>query len=302
MNWLWTSALRAMAACLPALAIALLAGCGESRRPPQKTPNVPKVAASQPATSAPPAQAGTSDIAAPPTQPSEAPAEEEETPPKPLPPPPEVEGLKRLGPEVDVWLDAKNKRVVMVGEICRREGQLEMFACLKNSKEHESIVAIKTQAFIVNAALIALGANPGQPVRFRPEFKPASGPEVEVTVHWTDAEGKRRQVRAQEWIRHIKTGKAMEHPWVFAGSGFWIDQNTGEQHFMAEDGDLICVSNFTTAMLDLPVESSQASSDLQFEAFTERIPPPKTQVVVMLTPKIEAAEAKKEPKPQGEVQ
>jgi hypothetical protein len=202
-------------------------------------------------------------------------------------PPPEVEGLTRLDPKSEVWIDPTQKRVLMTGEIVRREGQMEMFACLKNTKEHESVVAANTKAYIVNAALIALGANPGGPVEFRPEFKPPRGPEVEVTVIYTDKHGKRQQTRAQEWIRNIKSGKELDQPWVFAGSGFWQDESTGQRHFMAEDGDFICISNFTSAMLDLPVESSQASADLMFEAFTERIPPVKTPVVLVLKPKLD---------------
>lgn len=217
---------------------------------------------------------------------TEAPSAVAEKIEKPAPPPPETAGLKRLTPDYEVWADFEKKRVLVGGQVVRQEGQLEMFACLKNTKEHESVVAVNSKAFVINAALMALGALPGTPVQFRPEFKPANGPEVEVTVIWTDAAGKRRQARAQEWIRHMKTGKQMEQPWVFGGSGFWVDEATGEKHFMAEDGDFICISNFNSAMLDLPVESSQASSDLQFDAFTERIPPVKTPVVLVLTPKI----------------
>jgi hypothetical protein len=224
------------------------------------------------------------------TSPTTPPAEEKPAETKPAAPPPEVEGLPRLAKEYEVWLDKKQNRVLVGGQIVRTEGQLEMFACLKNSKEHESIVAVNTKAINVNAALIALGANPGGPVQFRPEFKPASGPEVEVTVIWTDKEGKRQQARGQDWIRDLKTGKTLSHPWVFAGSGFWEDQDSGQRHFMAEDGDFICISNFTSAMLDVPVESSQATADLQFEAFTERIPPVGTPVLLVLSPKLKKSE------------
>jgi hypothetical protein len=230
-----------------------------------------------------------------PPQPEPAAPVEEEQPAaeeKPPEPPAEVAGLPQLAKEHEVWLDVKGKRVFVGGRIVRAEGQLEMFACLKNSKEHESIVAANTKAVNVNAALIALGAMPGGPVRFQPEFKPASGPEVDVTVIWTDKNGKRQQTKAQEWIRDLKTGKALDQPWVFGGSGFWKDEATGQEHFMAEDGDFICISNFTSAMLDLPVQSSQATADLQFEAFTERIPPVGTPVLLVLSPKLKKDEPK----------
>ena len=55
---------------------------------------------------------------------------------------------------------------------------------------------------------------------------------------------------------------------------------------------MICVSNFPSAMLDLPIESSQATSDLEFEAFTEHIPPVGTKVRLVLAPRLEKGESK----------
>ncbi len=71
----------------------------------------------------------------------------------------------------------------------------------------------------------------------------------------------------------MRTEREMSQPWVFAGSRFWKDEETGEQYYQAEGGDFICVSNFGTAMLDIPIESSQSNMELAFAAFTERIPP-----------------------------
>ncbi len=87
-------------------------------------------------------------------------------------------------------------------------------------------------------------------------------------------------------MRNVQTGKPMEYPWVFAGSGFWTDESTGEKSYLAESGDFICVSNFPSAMLDLPVESSQATGNLLYEAFTSHIPPLGTRVRMVLTPKL----------------
>ena len=108
-----------------------------------------------------------------------------------------------------------------------------------------------------------------------------------MTVVWKDEQGKRQTARAQDWIRDSQTDEAMKHPWVFAGSGFWNDEETGKEYYQAEGGDFICVSNFATAMLDLPIESSQLNDTLMYHAFTERIPPRGTIVTLILTPKPE---------------
>jgi hypothetical protein len=204
-------------------------------------------------------------------------------------------GTKRLMPDGKVWLDLKNKRVIVVGEVCQREGQMEMFACLKGTKEHESIVAVPTKAHVVHAALIRLGAMPGAAAQFVPKYQPAHGPRVDVTLYWTDEKGKRRQANAQDWIRNVKTGRAMTDYWVFGGSGFWKDDTSGEEFYKAEDGDFICISNFNSAMLDLPIESSQSNEALLFEALTDAIPPLETKVTVVLTPRLDDKAKSKPP-------
>ena len=148
-----------------------------------------------------------------------------------------------------------------------------MFACPKGTKEHESVVSVNALAQTVHAALLAIGAKSGKPAQYDPEYKPASGDVIQVTVLWEDEQGKPHNIQAQQWIRQVKTKKPMSHQWVFAGSGFWKDEDTGREHYLAESGELICVSNFSTATMDVNVESSQSNAGLLFEAWTERIPP-----------------------------
>lgn len=211
-----------------------------------------------------------------------------------LPKLPEPEGATRLSPKFDVWLDAKRGAVLVDGQVSLRRGMLEMFACIRNTKEHESVVTADTQAFLVHAGLLRLGAEPGHPAQFVPEFKPPTGTEIDITVEWRDADGKLQTAKAQDWIRDLKTGKAMTYPFVFAGSRFWTDAETGKQYYQAEGGDFICVSNFGTASLDIPVESSQSNDALEFEAFTERIPPLGTPVRLVLKPVLKNAASKEQ--------
>jgi len=196
--------------------------------------------------------------------------------------------LVKLSKTHDIWLDAPNKSLIVDGQVCLREGFLEMFACPKGTKEHESVVSVNCDAMTVHAGLLALGAHIGGPVKFDPTFVPASGTQVDIFVTWTDAEGKPKKVRAQEWVRNSKTKKEMTYNWVFAGSGFFTDEDSGKRYYNADAGDLVCVSNFPTATLDLPIESSQANADLQFEAFTDHIPAKGTKVRLIFQPKTQA--------------
>jgi hypothetical protein len=216
---------------------------------------------------------------------------------KPAAPPalPEPAGARRLSPKYPIWIDPKEKAVIVDGQICLREGMLEMFACTRNTKEHEAIVSADTKAYLVHTALLSLGAEPGHPAQFQPEYKPPTGTEIEVLVRWRDAQGKEQTARAQDWVKDVHTKKAMTHPFVFGGSSFWTDPESGKKVYQAEGGDFVCVSNFGTAMLDIPVESSQSNEGLEFEAFTEKIPPLGAPVRLIFKPKLEEqSEAKVE--------
>jgi len=191
--------------------------------------------------------------------------------------------LKRLTPREEVWIDPARREVVVGGRIALASGPIEFFACPAGTKEHESIVATRASARSVHAALLALGLQPGQPVSFDPEYVAASGPRISIRVRWTAADGGEATANARDWIRNTRTTLPLDTDWVFAGSSFWTDPADGREYYQADGGDLVCVSNFPTAMLDLPVESSQSNEALLFEAFEGRVPPHGTTVDLILS-------------------
>jgi hypothetical protein len=199
-----------------------------------------------------------------------------------------VDKLTKADKDYPVWIDAEHKQVVMLGKICQTNAPLEMFAVPSGTKEHEAIVAVPTEVYVVHASLMGVGTKPGKPVEFGPnasDYKPATGTEIEITLKWKNDKGEIQTAKAQEWIKNAKTGQDMKESWVFCGSGFWKDEQTGIEYYKAEGGDFICVSNFPSAMLDLPIESSQANNELMFQANTDRVPPRGTPVTIILRPK-----------------
>jgi len=192
--------------------------------------------------------------------------------------------LKRLSPAEEVWIDPATRRVVVGGRVALDKGVIEYFACPADTgKEHESVVTVGSTARLVHAALLAIGLEPGHPASFDPEYVAARGPIVDVTMGWKDPSGGWREMPAQEWIRDTRTGKPMQERWVFAGSTFWKDPTDGKEYYQADGGDMICVSNTATAMLDVPIESSQSNEELLFEIFEGRVPPRGTPVEIVLT-------------------
>ncbi len=192
-------------------------------------------------------------------------------------------GMTRLDPVSRVWADAKNKRIVVDGYIALRGGPLEMLACPVGTKEHESIIAVFSKAHIIHAGLLAVGAETGSPVKWDPEYAAPTGSEIQVFALWKDEDGKKQTVDTRKWVHVVGTkDQTLDVNFVFAGSGFWKDPDTGKKEYLAESGDLICVSNFSTATLDVPMESSMANSGLMFDTFTERIPDKDTPVRIVL--------------------
>lgn len=260
-----------------------------------------------------------------------------------------------LNKEGTVLLDKAGGRLLLKTRVALREGVLEMLCCLKQTKEHESILSLDAKAYVVHTGLLALGAKPGAPVNFVPVFQPPTGQKIDIFVSWTDEKGRAQRVPAHSWIRNsthrfwsetlaqlpdgldlpantelrydaklkelswygpmtererdrflalskneafraaigrfYQAGQSreMQADWVFAGSGFATDPGTGRKVYMAEEGDLICVANFTSAMIDVSANSSNADDTRLFEAFTERIPPRDTPVTIELIPIFEKA-------------
>ncbi len=191
--------------------------------------------------------------------------------------------LVSLGP--NLWLDKNDKarRLLIRTSICRRDVPLEEFMCLKNTKEHESVLVAELVPEVLHAGLLATGAKTGSIAKFQPDYQPPTGEKLEITVEWRDGKEFKR-ARAQDWIRDGKTKKAIEFDFVFAGSQEISSPVTGKSYYLGNEGDLISVANFPGSIIDLAVKSSTDNQFQLFEAFKERIPPVNTEVIVIINP------------------
>jgi hypothetical protein len=196
----------------------------------------------------------------------------------------------------NVWLEVqgKQRRVLIEGTVCLREGNLEEFMCKKFTKEHESIVNADVDARDIHKALMLAGAEPGSPAQFQPKYVPARGPVIKVSVEYVK-DGKTVTAKAQSWIKNIQTKKEMSTDWVFAGSQ--LVKNPLEKdkppYYLANGGDIISIANFESSLLDIPVRSTAEDADLVYEAFTDRIPALETKLLVILEPVVDSKPAKK---------
>jgi len=262
----------------------------------------------------------------------------------------ELDGTTPLNPEGTVLIDVKSRRVVLRTEVACQDCILEMLLVPEGNREHETILRIRSKAFVIHTALLALGLEPGKPAEFSPKFIAPTGPEINLQLVWLDDQGVIQRAEASDWIRDnvhryysaplsgpppdlklpyknlrwdrfnneilwygpmteeertdllskwkneayqkaIRTfyeqGQSvpMKASFVFVGSSMYKDEETGEKFYQAEGGHLFCTSNFPDALLDIREESSASDGGQAYEAWTEKIPPVGTPVLLVLTPK-----------------
>jgi len=189
-----------------------------------------------------------------------------------------------------LWFDPKEKRLYLRARVALRDGFLEHLMCSKGTKEHEAILATDAIPNRIHAGLLLTGAEAGQPVQFVPKFVPPTGSAIAIEVTWM-RDGKIQKQDARQWVKTEKN-VPLTRDWVFAGSQLYDDAFTKKKRYAADDGDLITVANFSSAILDLPIESSANDADRAFTTNTDQIPPVGTQVLVALYPRVTKPAAK----------
>ena len=97
---------------------------------------------------------------------------------------------------------------------------------------------------------------------------------------------------ALQKIYQLSQPHLLQADWVFAGSLFQKDPQTGEQRYLAEGGDYICVANFASAMIDVAIPSSASDANRGFEANSDLIPPPGTPVLLKLQRAVDSKQGK----------
>jgi hypothetical protein len=204
-------------------------------------------------------------------------------PPQQPAPAPEIK-RKELGPNVFLETQGDVRRVVIITKVVHREGQLEGLLTKAGTKEHEYILGFAGDAIHIHTTLLAAGAESGSPVKFEPVYRPASGSVIKATVRYEKG-GRVVTHPAQEWIQNIVTKKQLAEDWVFGGSHLVPDQDNPQNRvYLANYGDIICLCNIDSAMMDLPIRSPKKFEDRVYHAFTEKIPPDGTRVELILEP------------------
>jgi hypothetical protein len=207
-----------------------------------------------------------------------------------------------------VTLNLKERCLDVESTVCLHRGTLELVACTKGTKEHESIVVMEAKAMHVHVALLLLGAKPGNPAmqrRISEEDErwidiPPRGEPVDVYLVVTNQEGVavERPIRdfiAPSDIEYETPASGNEstnfptHTFVFAGSQLW-GKGPGERKYLCdESGNAISISTFGDELLCLPGFYSQDNGALMWQVNPEGLPAVGSKVTLRLRPHVAAA-------------
>jgi hypothetical protein len=190
--------------------------------------------------------------------------------------------------------------------VCLEQGFLELIACTRGGKEHESIVAIDARPQHVHLALLLLGARSGHPAIRRQVGEegnrrwidlPPQGDLIRVSLLFDGKHGEQVEHPISDFVMHIDqvqhdTGAAkpdereaavFPQAFVFAGS-LIVETEVGAREYMADrSGHVITVATFGDEVLGLPGTHSDDNAALVWKLNPKTLPPVGTNVKLRLT-------------------
>jgi len=227
------------------------------------------------------------------------------------------EGRKELTlPGIKVYI--KERFVDVDSRVCLDSGMLELIACTKDSKEHEALIAVDAKAAHIHAALLLIGATPGNPaIRKRidgPNSRwidmPPRGQGIDAFLVFENEIGVPTEYPIKDFIRRaeddefygitdeeVEAGESKEFPtntFLFAGSHVFKDGKSEPVYLSDESGNVISLATFGDELLCLPGIHVHSNGGLVWEANSERLPPLDTKVILRLKPQFSTPEVPEE--------
>ena len=168
-------------------------------------------------------------------------------------------------------------------EAVNPEEKLEFLVCSSGTKEYESVLRSRARPPHLHFALLMLGLEPGQPVKFdeaQNQWIPPRGPPLKLSCEFV-RDGKTVVVPASRLMRSVKEKAEMpDVNWVFVGAP------TLEDGEYAADvtGYLITVVNFEHTVIDIPEVKSSKNESLEWEINPEVMPKRSTPIWLIIEP------------------
>lgn len=208
-----------------------------------------------------------------------------------------------------ITINLERQSVDIDALVSLRNGMLELIACSKGSKEHESIVCTEALPSHIHASLLLLRAKPGNPAKSelidptksKWQHTPPTGSEVEVYLVVEDEEGHTQELGIDQFIRRfsrhhepLSEGQTPDKSqdrafptktFLFAGSEILKRPEHKPLYICDNTGNLISIVTFGDEVLCLPEINPHSNSSLVWEVEPLHLPPLGTKVTLRLVPK-----------------
>lgn len=183
--------------------------------------------------------------------------------------------------------------------VCLDKGPLELVACTKGTKEHESIVAVEAAPMHIHTALLVVGATNGHPAMRRPREPegtgwidiPPSGDPVGVSLVFKDADGQLVEHAISEFVAMSDFapggrdgGEEAVFPKTFLFAGSHLHENgDGPRTYLAdESGNVISIATFGDELLCMDGMHAHANDALMWHVNPKNLPPVGAKVTLRL--------------------
>jgi hypothetical protein len=201
-----------------------------------------------------------------------------------------------------ITIQVEERSVDVEAVVCLTEGLLELVACTEDSKEHESIVAVRALPSHIHTALLLLGGKPGQPAMRRPvdgvEGRlvdvPPRGGLVEVSLLIEDEAGEVKERPISEFIERSGSGgvgggggpqEGEAFPtdrFLFAGS-ILAEGRDGVTRYLSDlSGHVISLATFGDELLCQPGLHDPSTGALEWQIKGAGLPDEGSGVVLRL--------------------
>lgn len=191
--------------------------------------------------------------------------------------------------------------------VCLDKGALELIACTKGTKEHESIVAVEAKPLHIHTALLLLGIPVGNPAMRKPLNNegtrwidvPPRGGAVDVFLVVKDKDGKIVEWPIRNFIKRSDHGgqemsadnkgdkdahRFPTHTLLFAGSILHDDGEGPRRYLCDNSGNVISIVTFGDEVLCLPEFHSSENGALIWSVDSTHLPAVGSKVILRLRP------------------
>lgn len=195
--------------------------------------------------------------------------------------------------------------------VCLDEGMLELIACTKGTKEHESIVVVHAKPMHIHTALLLLGTQSGNPAMRRPVGEggtrwvdiPPRGDPVDVYLALRNKQGKAVDHPISDFVARsdenpdVLVGEQDEHAreddrenrfpktFLFAGS-ILVGDGPGPRTYLADQsGSVISIATFGDELLCLPGIHGMDNDSLIWQVDATKLPKVGSKVTLRLRPR-----------------